>query len=775
MVNPLICAACIIGNEVAVIERFIRSFSPSVDHFIFVEAVGTELPDNSDVIARRICGELGVTCEFSVYFNKQKWPHVDDFSAARNQAWALGKNSGAKYLIWADADDLLPQDSIKGLRDAATEGKSDVFIVPYEVRGKAQIIYRERMVKNDGCSRWAYPVHELLEFTRDVSYSVLKSCRIIHAPLPDKKYEQGRNRRILDYSVKDGARHLFFMALEFLELGKMEIFRKHAAAAMAHPDLGDVERHELLVLLAQQEVDGERGQTRARDYAAQAFALMPDRREALALLTCYALIDGRKDEAFSFAKIMASISIPRKAYWTLNREWYTWKGFYLLTQTMRAIGKEEEALKLESEQFQKNGALFSICHPTYLRPEQALAVRDLYLSRANNPMAIEYIFGIHHDDKASLELLSGFRHTITTKEGCFPNTLEPMKASSGKFIMVIADDLFPSMGWDEQILKVVPDMTKLCVLNFNDLLRTDGHLCHAFMTRPWLETILADPWPGTGIYSDNEFTHRARKAAIVVDAPEVIFEHRHVINGKAPMDATYADQNQPKNYDEGRRLLMERNPDYPPIKDIDPFTSAVQDLMYINNGRIRFLQIGAHDGVTLDPLRPFIEKYPDWSGMVMEPQPIIFKRLVSGYHHLRDRVKCLNAAIAPTQMVKLYTFKPSPFLPDHATMLASLNRDALLHNGHGYKGEIEELNVPGMTFKTVCEDFDKIDLLQIDTEGYDFEILKMLEKLSIRPKIIRFESAMLNFQDKSECEKMLHGMGYQITNLGIDTMASLKQ
>lgn len=580
MSQSLICLACIVGNEEAVIERFIRSFASAVDRILFVMARGNQESDGTQDLIDKICRESKIQASILFYENEEKgWPHVDNFANARNKAWALAWDSGCSYLLWADADDLIDDKTAKVLREAAESGKSDVYIVPYEVRGKAQIIYRERMVRNDGCSFWRFPVHELLGFNREVTYHMLKEAAVVHAPLPDKKSPEGRNRRILEHAVQDGARHLFFLSQESLERGQMEAFRAYAQAAIAHPGLEPTEHYEILVNLAQHEPDTANGHEKAKTHAARAFDMMPDRREALALLVCYALIDGRNDEAFHLAKIMSGIPMPRKAYWTLNREWYTWKGFYLLMQTMRAIGKEQEALKLEHDQFQKHGAVFSICHPTYLRPEQALAVRDIYLSRARNPMAVEYIFGIHHDDKESLKMLSGFRHTITDKKGCCPNTLEPLRASTGKFVMVIADDLFPPDGWDEKIIEALWDHSQkiadndgaACaypifempfVLNFNDGLRVDGHMCHAFMTRPYLEEMLKDPWPGIGIFSDNEFTHRARKAGVVIDASQIVFEHRHYSNGKAPIDATYIDQNQKKNYEEGYKLLIERNPDY---------------------------------------------------------------------------------------------------------------------------------------------------------------------------------------------------------------------
>lgn len=565
--NPLICLCVIVGNEESVIERFVRSFAQVADKIVFIKAIGNQEEDDTQKIIEATCLELGVNAEFGTYQNAfSEWEHVDDFAAARTMAWKRGEKSGAKYLMWADADDIISAESAKLIRDAAESESHDVFIVPYEVRGKSQIIYRERLARNDGSSFWRYPVHELLNFNRNVEYRCLKNAAIIHAPLSKKKSSEIRNRIILEDAIKDGARHLFFLSQEAFSRGQFERFKVFAKAAITHPGLDTTEHYEILLNLAQQESDC----IQAKSYAARAFEMMPDRREALALLSCYGLVDGRNEEAYALAKIMASIPIPLKAYWTLNRDWYTWKGFYLLMQTMRACGFEDKAVKMEDDQFQKHGALFSICHGTYLRPEQALAIRDLYLGRARNPMAVEYIFGIHHDDEASLKMLKGYRHTITDKEGCSPNAIEAMKASSGKFIMIVADDLIPPDGWDEKLAECLAKNNasgfggenKQIVINFDDSLRRDGHMSHAFMTREYMEGILKDPWPGTGIFSDDEFTFRARRAGVVIDAPEIVFDHRHYSTGAVPMDATYMDQNKEKNYREGYKILIDRNPEH---------------------------------------------------------------------------------------------------------------------------------------------------------------------------------------------------------------------
>ena len=55
---------------------------------------------------------------------------------------------------------------------------------------------------------------------------------------------------------------------------------------------------------------------------------------------------------------------------------------------------------------------------------------------------------------------------------------------------------------------------------------------------------------------------------------------------------------------------------------------------------------------------------------------------------------------------------------------------------------------------------NKLDLLQIDAEGYDFELLKIFPFSRVIPKIIHFEHIHLNEIDRNNCLEFLHNIGY---------------
>src|SRR5271155_2568223 len=62
---------------------------------------------------------------------------------------------------------------------------------------------------------------------------------------------------------------------------------------------------------------------------------------------------------------------------------------------------------------------------------------------------------------------------------------------------------------------------------------------------------------------------------------------------------------------------------------IDILDLAIRDLM-AREPDIFFLQIGAHDGVSYDPIHNYIAKH-HWKGLLVEPQPAVFQKLKENY------------------------------------------------------------------------------------------------------------------------------------------------
>jgi len=589
----LIVLSVIVGNEESVIERFIRSFSKVADNMVFVRAIGSQEPDKTKEIIQRVCPELGVRFSFAHHFNKNTLndlPHVDDFGGARQKAWEIAAALNPKYIMWADCDDIIAPESAIKIRDVAEQGEKDVFIIPYHVKGDKQVVMRERVVRNTasgklnmstmtedrgGLARWRYPIHEQLEFLQAVAYTIV-DAPIIHSPLETKSGSHERNLALLNIATRDAARNFFYLHQEHFQACNTKLAKSYGQQAIASPDLEPLERYEVLLNLAQLE-DGQD----AKCYAVKAFEVMPDRREALALLASYAIIDSNYEKALQFARLMIGIPKPKRSYWSLNNDWYGWKGAELYIQCLRLAGEdwtEAESLLREGRQ-----PMFSILHATLGRPGKALMIREQWLSKADNPRAVEYIFGLHEGDESSLKALKGFPHTICAQGvGCPTNYDTAAGISRGKIIIQAQDDCYPPQGWDTELLKAIGNPDEPAFVAVSDGQRTDRLCVNTIITRSYMNqkatrevsdfgnVSFANGFMHRGypaVFADTENTYQAYKHARdghckLVEARHIVIFHDHPhFNPAIPWDSTYASENSSEGYRIGNQVFLERNPE----------------------------------------------------------------------------------------------------------------------------------------------------------------------------------------------------------------------
>ena len=196
---------------------------------------------------------------------------------------------------------------------------------------------------------------------------------------------------------------------------------------------------------------------------------------------------------------------------------------------------------------------------------------------------------------------------------------------------------------------------------------------------------------------------------------------------------------------------------------------------------LSFIQIGANDGVMNDPIFKFNMKNKDVvSGYVLEPLPDVYSSLVNNYKS-SPNIYPLNLAIhnSKTEML-LYRVKPE-FLskvPNFARGIASFDpehwkKTALVPNSDYIQSE----TVRCISYSTLLQTYqiEAIDLLLLDTEGYDYEILMGIDFYHSKPKIIRFEHGVRNgvmshSQLLTVCSR-LNSFGYQIIAESYDATA----
>ena len=189
------------------------------------------------------------------------------------------------------------------------------------------------------------------------------------------------------------------------------------------------------------------------------------------------------------------------------------------------------------------------------------------------------------------------------------------------------------------------------------------------------------------------------------------------------------------------------------------------------------VQIGANDGCRYDPYRKYIERFK-LPGVLVEPIPDVYKKLVNNYKD-QHQLAFENAAIGPKNgNMPLYRLAENGKGSDGMSVYASFSRSQVekFRNRANTPMEIEAINVPVITFNTLIEKhgINAVSLLAIDTEGFDFEIIKSIDFDTTKPRIIEYEHSHLSSDDEEECIRLLISKGYKILrSRSDDTLAVL--
>jgi FkbM family methyltransferase len=194
-----------------------------------------------------------------------------------------------------------------------------------------------------------------------------------------------------------------------------------------------------------------------------------------------------------------------------------------------------------------------------------------------------------------------------------------------------------------------------------------------------------------------------------------------------------------------------------------------------------FLQIGANDGISHDPIHAFVTANRI-AGIVIEPLPDVFDKLCETYSN-HPQVRKLNIAIHQ-ELDHVTLYRPNPDSNGNMSGISSLNKDrhALTSKRTGIQADdIVSVEVEARSFARLMEEeqVGHLDLLQIDTEGYDMEILAGLDLEQHRPSIIHFEHSIYSgVPARDELRKTLlrlYDHGYAIAMERVDALAWIQE
>jgi len=214
----------------------------------------------------------------------------------------------------------------------------------------------------------------------------------------------------------------------------------------------------------------------------------------------------------------------------------------------------------------------------------------------------------------------------------------------------------------------------------------------------------------------------------------------------------------------------------PALMRVVEFDDIICRHMFERGENCVFVQVGAYDGVSTDPLRKYISRC-HWRGVMLEPQPGPAAQLRALYEHTPG-ICVMQAALDLTRTQRsLYTVE-SDELPKWAGGMASFDRAHLERQENlipGIGSWIRELTVDCVTFDDVLEKLPpgRLDLLQIDAEGADGYLLSLFPFDRVRPAIMHWESKNMTRAQQEETLDQLCGLGYRICRSGSEDMLAV--
>lgn len=156
-----------------------------------------------------------------------------------------------------------------------------------------------------------------------------------------------------------------------------------------------------------------------------------------------------------------------------------------------------------------------------------------------------------------------------------------------------------------------------------------------------------------------------------------------------------------------------------------------------------YFQIGTNDGNDLF-LKKVIEDKPDLI-ILVEPNTNLIDTIKHYYNGIKN-VYIYNNAIyyRDDELVELYIPAKNGIMGTRADNNGIYNHvhfSLLPMNDWGHKNDMVKISSISITFDKICilHNIKIIDYLQIDTEGFDYEIIKMINLSKYKINKLRFE------------------------------------
>ena len=179
-----------------------------------------------------------------------------------------------------------------------------------------------------------------------------------------------------------------------------------------------------------------------------------------------------------------------------------------------------------------------------------------------------------------------------------------------------------------------------------------------------------------------------------------------------------------------------------------------------------FLQIGANDGMTGDPIHALLAHAGQrWSGVLVEPVAHLFAQLAERYGQ-NSALRLERAAIGERDgTAVIHRLQTTAAETLWLEQLASLDPEVLRQNARQF-GVTEPViiseTVPSVSVATFLarHQLTRLDLVIIDTEGWDWRILRQFDLTKYRPKLMLYEHQHLSPEERAQAHRFLARHAY---------------
>jgi FkbM family methyltransferase len=194
-----------------------------------------------------------------------------------------------------------------------------------------------------------------------------------------------------------------------------------------------------------------------------------------------------------------------------------------------------------------------------------------------------------------------------------------------------------------------------------------------------------------------------------------------------------------------------------------------------NKGVVYFVQIGAFDGVSNDPVHEFVRRR-GWKGLLVEPVDSHMRNLQKNYEGIGGLAFEQAGISGVNGHMEFYSLPAKYTEPAWLQQIGSFSRYAIEHNLKELPqliDKIQVLQIPTLTLPALLtkHQVTGFQLLLLDVEGYELEIIKQLNQLTARPEMIVFEWGSMEAEKLKACVDILQHLNYRIFTCGADYLA----